>query len=52
MNVATGGASIEWNHFRFLLNGVNLASYPVPRPAFRRLQYGKAGRAWYIFSRE
>ena len=29
-----------------------LASYPVPRPAFRRLQYGKAGRAWYIFSRE
>ena len=23
-----------------------------PRPAFRRLQYGKAGRAWYLFSRE
>ena len=30
----------------------DLASFPVPRPAFRRLQYGKAGRAWYIFSRE
>ena len=30
----------------------NIASFPVPRPAFRRLQYGKAGRAWYIFSRE
>ena len=29
-----------------------LASYPVPCPAFRRLQYGKAGRAWYIFSHE
>ena len=25
---------------------------PRPRPAFRRLQYGKAGRAWYLFSRE
>ena len=23
-----------------------------PRPAFHRLQYGKAGRAWYLFSRE
>ena len=30
-----------------------LASFPVPRPAFRRLQYGKAGRACrYISSRE
>ena len=37
----------------FLLNTSSfLASFPVPRPAFRRLQYGKAGRAWYIFSRE
>ena len=25
---------------------------PRPRPAFRHLQYGKAGRAWYLFSRE
>ena len=25
---------------------------PRPCPAFRRLQYGKAGRAWYLFSRE
>ena len=25
---------------------------PRPRPAFRRLQYGKAWRAWYLFSRE
>ena len=25
---------------------------PRPRPAFRRFQYGKAGRAWYLFSRE
>ena len=24
----------------------------VPSPAFRRLQYSKAGRAWYIFPRE
>ena len=31
---------------------VKVTSFPVPRPAFRRLQYGKAGRAWYIFSRE
>ena len=23
-----------------------VASFPVPRPAFRRLQYGKVGRAW------
>ena len=25
---------------------------PRPRPAFRHLQYGKVGRAWYLFSRE
>ena len=25
---------------------------PRPRPAFRRLQYRKAGRAWYLFSNE
>ena len=25
---------------------------PRPRPAFRRLQYGKVGRAWYLFSHE
>ena len=25
---------------------------PRPHPAFRRLQYGKAGRAWYLFSCE
>ena len=25
---------------------------PRPRPAFRRFQYGKVGRAWYIFSHE
>ena len=29
-----------------------IASFPVPRPAFRRLQYRKAGRTWYISSRE
>ena len=29
-----------------------VASFPVPRPAFHRLKYGKAGRAWYISSRE
>ena len=29
-----------------------LASFPVPRPAFRRLQYGKVGRALYISSLE
>ena len=31
---------------------VILASFPDHRPAFRRLQYGKAGRAWYISSRQ
>ena len=25
---------------------------PRPHPAFRRLQYGKAGRPWYLFPRE
>ena len=30
----------------------SLVPSPTPWPAFRRLQYGKAGRAWYIFSRE
>ena len=25
---------------------------PRPHPAFRHLQYGKVGRAWYLFSRE
>ena len=29
-----------------------IASFPVPRPASRCLQYGKEGRAWYISSRE
>ena len=23
----------------------------IPRPTFHHLQYGKAGRAWYLFSR-
>ena len=26
------------------MSDVCVASFPVPRPAFRRLQYGKAGR--------
>ena len=30
----------------------SLVPCPTPCPAFCRLQYGKAGRAWYIFSRE
>ena len=25
---------------------------PRPRPAFHALQFGKAGRAWYLFSRK
>ena len=29
-----------------------IASFPGPCPAFHCLQYGKAGRAWYLFSRE
>ena len=29
-----------------------LSLVPRPCPAFRRLQYEKAGRAWYLFSRE
>jgi len=32
---------------------VPLGSYvPRPHPAFRHLQYGKVGRAWYLFSHE
>ena len=30
----------------------SVASFPVPLPAFHCLQYGKAGRAWYISSRK
>ena len=30
----------------------SLVPSPTPWPAFRRLQYGKVGTAWYIFSRE
>ena len=29
-----------------------LSLVPRPRPAFRRLQYGKTGRSWYVSSRE
>ena len=36
----------------FMENAWGIASFPVPCLAFHRLQYGKAGRAWYIFSRE
>ena len=32
--------------------GKRIASFPVPHPAIRHLQYGKAERAWYIFSRD
>ena len=32
--------------------GAKNSLVPRPRPAFRRLQYGKAWRAWYLFSRE
>ena len=28
---------------------LEVASFPVPCPAFRCLQYGKAGRGWYIY---
>ena len=31
---------------------VSISLVPRPRPAFRRMQYGKAGRAWHLFSRE
>ena len=31
---------------------LELSLVPRPRPAFRCLQYGKAWRAWYLFSRE
>jgi len=33
-----------------VIPSVSLA--PRPHPALCRLQYGKAGRAWYLFSRE
>ena len=31
---------------------VTYSLVPRPRPAFHHLQYIKAGRAWYLFSRE
>ena len=30
----------------------NYSLVPRPRPTFRHLQYGKAGRTWYLFSYE
>ena len=40
----------HWTRISTKLHVVSLV--PRPRPAFRRLQYGKAGRAWYLSSRE
>ena len=40
-------ASWQRQHLQIVLSLV-----PRPHPAFRRLQYGKAGRAWYLFSHE
>ena len=41
-------------HIHLTLNEVRPSTFPslVPRPrlALRRFQYGKAGRAWYLFS--
>ena len=39
----------EDERFWFTVNGSQVALFLVPCPAFCRLQYGKAGRAWYIF---
>ena len=36
-----------WNYFR--TSDIRLASFPGPRPAFRRLQYGKAGEGLVHF---
>ena len=40
--------------FPFCLHCVHNTSSLIPRPhpAFYCLQYGKVGRAWYLFSRE
>ena len=35
-----------------LRSAMHVASFPVPRPAFHCLQYGKVGKAWYISSCE
>ena len=32
--------------------GIYIYICPRPRPAFHNLQYGKVGRAWYLFSYE
>jgi len=42
---------------KYLLNGtkvipVSINVIPEPHPAFYHLQYGKVGRAWYLFSCE
>ena len=37
---------------RLTRSSLLLASFSVPCPAFRRLEYGKAGKAWYVSSRE
>ena len=45
----------DGNKFVIFFSGIALyygdtySLIPRPRPAFRRLQYGKAGRAWYPF---
>ena len=36
----------------YVSSAAGFSLVPRPRPAFRCLQYGKAGRAWYLFSRE
>ena len=38
--------------FHFVLFQLIPSLVPRPRPAFHCLQYGKAGRVWYLFSRE
>ena len=43
--------AVEWVVQLKSWNSV-VALFPGPRPAFCHLQYGKAGRAWYVSSRE
>ena len=43
---------LQISHYKIMAL-MHLASLvPRPQPAFRHLQYGKMGRAWYLFSHE
>ena len=53
-NVATGHTTLGTPYYvKFYPETMHLCSLvPRPRRTFHRFQYGKAGRAWYLFSCE